>query len=80
MRLNMARADAYVGLYPFLSKATVPRGVGDLPPADVTVFATKASLVVRKDVHPAIQYLLLSTAMQLHSGVSMFHRAGRFPD
>jgi hypothetical protein len=30
MRLNMARADAYVGLYPFLSKATVPRGVGDL--------------------------------------------------
>jgi TRAP transporter TAXI family solute receptor len=80
---NMARADAYVGLYPFLSKVTVPRGVGDLakdlPPADVTVFATKASLVVRKDVHPAIQYLLLSTAMQLHSGVGMFHRAGRFP-
>jgi len=80
---NMARADAYVALYPFLSKTTVPRGVGDLakdlPPADVTVFATKASLVVRKDVHPAIQYLLLSTAMQLHSGVGMFHRAGRFP-
>jgi TRAP transporter TAXI family solute receptor len=80
---SMARADAYVALYPFLSKVTVPRGVGDLakdlPPADVTVFATKASLVVRKDVHPAIQYLLLSTAMQLHSGVSMFHRAGRFP-
>jgi len=80
---NMARADAYVALYPFLSKVTVPRGVGDLakdlPPADVTVFATKASLVARKEVHPAIQYLLLSTAMQLHSGVSMFHRAGRFP-
>jgi TRAP transporter TAXI family solute receptor len=28
--LNLARADAYVALYPFLSKATVPRGVGDL--------------------------------------------------
>src|SRR5262245_57166433 len=80
---NIARTDAYVALYPFLSKATVPRGVGDLakdlPPADVTVFATKASLVVRKDVHPAIQYLLLSTAVQIHSGVGMFHRAGRFP-
>jgi TRAP transporter TAXI family solute receptor len=80
---NVARADAYVALYPFLSKATVPRGVGDLakdlPPADVTVFATKASLVVRKDVHPAIQYLLLSTAVQIHFGVGMFHRAGRFP-
>jgi TRAP transporter TAXI family solute receptor len=81
--LNLARADAYVALYPFLSKATVPRGVGDLakdlPPADVTLFASKASLVVRKDLHSAIQYLLLSSAAQVHSGVSMFHRAGRFP-
>jgi NMT1-like family len=81
--LNLARADAYVALYPFLSKVTVPRGVGDLakdlPPADVALFASKASLVVRKELHPAIQYLLLSTAMQIHSGVSMFHRAGRFP-
>jgi TRAP transporter TAXI family solute receptor len=81
--LNLARADAYVALYPFLSKVTVPRGVGDLakdlPPADVALFASKASLVVRKELHSAIQYLLLSTAMQIHSGVSMFHRAGRFP-
>jgi len=81
--LNMARADAYIALYPFLSKATVPRGVGDLakdlPPADVTLFASKASLVVSKDLHPAIQYLLLNTAVQIHSGVGMFHRAGRFP-
>jgi len=79
----MARADAYVALYPFLSKAPLPRGVGDLakdlPPADVTLFASKASLVVRKDFHAAIQYLLLSTAVQIHSGVGMFHRAGRFP-
>jgi TRAP-type uncharacterized transport system substrate-binding protein len=28
--LNLARADAYVALYPFLSKVTLPRGVGDL--------------------------------------------------
>ena len=80
---TLARADAYVALYPFLSKATVPRGVGDLaenlPPADVTLFASKASLVVRKDLHSAIQYLLLNTAAQIHSGVGMFHRAGRFP-
>jgi len=80
---NLAHADAYVALYPFLSRVTVPRGVGDLakdlPPADVTLFASKASLVIRKELHPAIQYLLLSTAMQIHSGVSMFHRAGRFP-
>jgi hypothetical protein len=72
-----------VALYPFLSKVTVPRGVADLakdlPPADVTLFAPKASLVVRKDLHPAVQDLLLSAAMKIHSGVGIFHRAGRFP-
>jgi TRAP transporter TAXI family solute receptor len=80
---DVSRADAYVALYPFLSKVTVPAGVGDLakhlPPKDVTLLAPTASLVVRKDVHPAIQYLLLNTAVQIHSGVGMFQRAGRFP-
>src|SRR4029450_8644721 len=46
---------------------------------DVALFASKASLVIRNELHPAIQYLLLSTAMQIHSGASMFHRPGRFP-
>ena len=62
---------------------TVPAGVGDLdkhlPPSDVTLFAPKVSLAVRSDLHPAIQYLLLNTAMRVHSGAGMFHRAGRFP-
>jgi TRAP-type uncharacterized transport system substrate-binding protein len=44
-------ADAVIALYPFLTKVTVPRGVTDLPrdqpPADVTLIATKTSLVVR---------------------------------
>ena len=69
---NVPRADAYVALYPFLSKVTVPAGVGDLgkhlPPSDVTLFATKASLVVRRDLHSAIQYLLLNTAVRIHLG------------
>jgi len=80
---NVSRADAYVALYPFLSKLTVPRGMGDLekdlPPSDVTLFAPKASLVVRRDLHPAIQDLLLTAAVQIHSGAGIFHRAGRFP-
>jgi TRAP-type uncharacterized transport system substrate-binding protein len=54
-------ADAVIALYPFLTKVIVPRGVTDLPrdqpPADVTLIATKTSLVVRGDLHPAIQYL-----------------------
>jgi TRAP-type uncharacterized transport system substrate-binding protein len=75
--------DAYVALYPFLNKVVVPAGVGDitkhLPSSNVTLLATKASLVVRSDTHSAIQYLLLNTARQVHSGPSVFRRAGEFP-
>jgi len=76
-------ADAFVALYPFLRKLVVPRGVADIatdqPPTDVTLIATKASLVVRKDLHPAIQYLLLNAAAEIHSGPSIFNRANEFP-
>jgi len=77
------QADAYVALYPFLSKVMVPRGVRDLandqPPADVVLIAPKASLVVRKDLHPAVQLLLLNAATQIHSGPGIFQRTNDFP-
>ena len=67
-------ADAFVALYPFLNKLVLPRGVTDLakdrPPTDVTLIATKASLVVRNDLHPAIQYLLLNAATEIDSGLT----------
>src|SRR5262245_22482613 len=72
-----------VALYPFLNKVIVPRGATDLardqPPADVTLIATKTSLVVREDLHPAMQYLLLNAASEIHSGPSIFNRANTFP-
>jgi len=76
-------ADAFVALYPFLNKVIVPRGVTDLardqPPADVTLIATKTTLVVRQDLHPALQYLLLNAATEIHSRPSIFNRANEFP-
>jgi TRAP-type uncharacterized transport system substrate-binding protein len=80
---SFPRADAYVALYPFLSKLVVPRGVGnlakDLPRTDIVLVGPKASLVVRMDLHSAIQYLLLDAAVKIHSGAGIFQRAGRFP-
>jgi TRAP transporter TAXI family solute receptor len=77
------QADALVALYPFLNKVTLPRGVISLakhqPPSDLALIATKASLVVRNDLHPAIQYLLLNAATEIHSGQNIFHRANQFP-
>jgi TRAP-type uncharacterized transport system substrate-binding protein len=81
--VSVPRADAFVALYPFLSKVVLPAGVGDMvnnrPPTDVVLLAPKASLVVRKDLHPAIQYLLLEAAREIHSGPGMFRKAGQFP-
>jgi hypothetical protein len=41
--------------------------------------APKSSLVVRGDLHPAIQYLLLDAAAEVHSGAGVFHKSGQFP-
>lgn len=80
---SIPRADAFVALYPFLQKLTLPAGVADMrenrPSNDVVLLATKASLVVRRDLHPAIQYRLLEAASQVHSGSGLFHAAGQFP-
>jgi TRAP-type uncharacterized transport system substrate-binding protein len=81
--VQFPRADAYVALEPSFNKVVMPRGVADLasdrPPEDTTLIASKASLVVRNDVHPALQYLLLHAAMEVHSRAGMFQRAGEFP-
>lgn len=77
------RIDAYVALYPYISKLILPMGVGNMadnrPPADVPLFAAKATLVVRKSLHPAIQYLLLDAAAQIHGGPGIFQKAAQFP-
>jgi len=80
---SFPRADAHVALNPYLSKLVLPAGIGDMarnvPPADVVLVAPKASLVVRRDLHPGIQYLLLEAADEVHSPPGLFHRAGEFP-
>jgi TRAP-type uncharacterized transport system substrate-binding protein len=80
---NYPRADAYVARFPSLSKVVLPTGVADLanniPPGDVTLLAVDVSLVARKDLHPALQYLLLEAASEVHVGPDIFHKAGRFP-
>jgi hypothetical protein len=77
------RADALVALYPFLNKLVVPRGAADLvrdrPASDLVLIGTKASLIVHKDLHPAIQYLLLQAAQEIHWEPGIFNRANEFP-
>jgi hypothetical protein len=80
---SVPRADAFVALYPYLSKLVLPAGVIDLaepsPATDVVLIAPKSSLVIRRDLHPALQYLLLEAAVEIHSKPGIFQRAGQFP-
>ena len=81
--MTLTRADAYTALYPFMSKLILPAGAVDLahnrPPTDVEMIALKTSLVVRRDVPPVIQYLLLGAATEIHSPPELFRKAGEFP-
>jgi TRAP-type uncharacterized transport system substrate-binding protein len=80
---SFPRTDAYLALYPYLNKVVLPEGVIDLannrPASDVFLIAPKANLVVREDLHPALQFLLLKAAEEIHSGPEMFQKPGQFP-
>jgi TRAP-type uncharacterized transport system substrate-binding protein len=77
------RTNALIALHPFLSKLVLPEGVAnmvtDRPRTDITVVAPKASLVVRRELHPAIQYLLLDAASEIHAAPGIFQNPGQFP-
>lgn len=81
--ISFRHADAYLALLPFLNKVTVPMGVGNLaanrPPMDTVLLAPEASIAVRASLHPALQYLLLEAANEVHSGPGVFQRSGEFP-
>ena len=81
--VGVPRADAYVAVHPYLTKLVLPMGVGNFaanrPAADVNLVAPEASLLVRRDLHPAIQYLLLDAASEIHATPGIFQRPGQFP-
>lgn len=81
--MNLAHADAYTRRFPYLSKVVLPRGAidvaGDLPPQDLTLLASTATLVVREDTHPALVNLLMQAMSETHGGPGMLQRPGEFP-
>jgi TRAP-type uncharacterized transport system substrate-binding protein len=77
------QAKTYADRHPYLRVVVLPQGAASLakdrPGTDVTLIATKASLVVRRDLHPAIKSLLLKAARKIHSGQSVFQHTDEFP-
>jgi len=81
--MNFRQAEAYTRLYPALSQVILPKGILDLsknkPATDVHLLATTTSLIVRKNLHPAMMYLLLDAAVDIHGDAGWVHKAGEFP-
>jgi len=81
--IGIRRANAFVALQPDFTKLILPEGVVDLklnrPPQDVPLIASKASLAVRRDLHRALQYLLVRAAIEVHAAPGIFQRSGEFP-
>jgi TRAP transporter TAXI family solute receptor len=81
--MGLSQAEAYTRRLPWLGQVTLPAGgldiAGNLPPHDVKLLASGASLVVRRSLHPGIVYLLLTAATQVHAGANAFQRYGEFP-
>ncbi len=78
---NLRKSAAITERNPFLESRLLPQGTLDtnLPPRDITVVTTSTSLVAREALHPALKRLALSVAMDVHTGGSLFFRAGDFP-
>ena len=69
--MNMAQADALIQRYPYLSAVTLRQGVIDfaknIPSADTSLVATKAMLLIRDDLHPALRTLLADAVVAAQS-------------
>ena len=82
--MSLVHAGAYAKRLAHLTALTVPRGVADvaadLPDRNLATVATTANLLARNEVHPALVYLLLDTAVEINSGHVRLSEAGTFPN
>ncbi len=81
--MNVTQAEAIAKTVPGLKHVVLWRGLislaGDIPDSDVDLLASRNRLLVRKDLHPALQYLLLEAMREVHWPPGPFNRLGEFP-
>jgi uncharacterized protein len=81
--MNVVQAEALAKTVPGLKHVVLWRGLVDLshdiPSSDVNLLALGNRLLIRKDLHPALQYLLLGAMRDVHREAGPFNRLGEFP-
>src|SRR5262249_50371713 len=85
-----AEAEAYTSRFPSLTKLILRQGAiefdPETPPANITLVATSAALIVRTSLNPSLQTLLASAVIRnpkpgfdKTGEPILFHKAGEFP-
>lgn len=81
--MSFDRARAFAKRLKYIRPVTLSRGMvdlqQDLPRQDKTLLAVTANLVVREDLHPALQDLLMQAMDAVHAEGSWFEDSGEFP-
>jgi len=81
--MSLSDAQGLARNLSFLHALVVPKSTVDLarqkPDRDLSIVASTITLVARKDVHPALIYLLMSVVDDVHEPPSLLHKENEFP-
>ena len=81
--LNIDNVGSFASQNRPLQALLLPQGTielrGDVPPRDLTLVSLQTHLVVKSDVHPALQRALLAAADIIHEQPNFLQRHGQFP-
>lgn len=81
--LGIEQAGALASKQSVLQPLLLPEGSlelgNNLPPRDVTMASLQTHLLVKPDVHPALQRALVDAAIEIHEEPTFLQRHGQFP-
>ena len=81
--MSVAQAEAIAKTVPGLKHVVLWRGLIDLsrdiPDSNIDLLASRNRLLVRNDLHPALQYLLLEAMREVHWAPGPYNGLGEFP-
>jgi TRAP-type uncharacterized transport system substrate-binding protein len=82
--VSIEHAEGITRRLPYMSLVTLKAGSvnpqRDIPAQDITLLSTTANLVIREDLHPALAYLLLEAARDVHKGATLLNKPAEFPN
>jgi TRAP transporter TAXI family solute receptor len=80
---SLTHAEGLARRLPYFQTVSLKRGsvnpLLDRPAENISLLSTTTNLVVQEDLHPALAFLLLEAARQVHRTPTLLARPGEFP-